>query len=614
MPKSILLTLTFIALSISSLAQSKHCIVNNYQTYVTIEGKKVIRQVECELQINNGIGTKYAEINIPYSENNKISNIEAHIENGKGEFIRKLKRKDITNSNTFHRSTFHTDYKVASFSLIHNRYPYIIKYSYITECDNYISLINWSPFNQGSLFVKNARLTLRVPRGYKFRSNITHIKAASFSSNETNDTYKWQISNIESTKRQNYGPPTESLNPRVEIIPSDFFYGIKGKSDSWQSYGNWLHLLCKGLDELTENEKIKVHALTDTIEADREKIKVLYNYLQSTTRYINVSLELGGLIPHPASYVCNNKYGDCKALTNFMKAMLKEVGIESICADVYAGHNPQKINIEYPSQQFNHVILCVPQENDSIWLECTSSIAPIDYLGAFTHNRKVLLIEKDKSKLVTTPGLSPNQSAENYYSELKIDATGNANVRVESILKGPAFDYFEGFKDAIPKDRHADIVDEIGFLRNLDIETIDFARPEKDSAYIKVDIIAKLPNTAEKMGNRLLIKPIKAYGFNLEEPDLRTQEVLINYPIVKNDSIRISLPQNIVKVAGINEVDINSPYGQYSKKYWIDGNQLIITRKVQIYTAQYTLDEYKSFYDFTRQINAQENKKTLITY
>ncbi|MCU4175267.1 DUF3857 domain-containing protein [Carboxylicivirga sp. N1Y90] len=614
MPRPITLIITFLSLTISLLAQTDHCVVNNYNTLVTISGKKIIHQVEIELQINNGVGNKYTEINIPYSGNNKINNIEAHIETINGEIVRELKRKNITYSNAYLNSTFHSDFKVATFSLVHNRYPYILKYSYEQEFDNFISLINWDPFIEKDLRVKKASLTAELPKNLKTRNIETHVKSAQTSHTETSDIYKWEVSNASFPEREYYGPSLSTLVPNVEIVPFDFFYGIKGNSETWLSYGNWIHLLSQGLDELTESEKIKVHELCDNLSSDKEKIKALYNYMQQNTRYINVSLELGGLLPHPASYVCNNKYGDCKALSNYMMAMLKEVGINSLCADVYAGYNPVKINSQYPSQQFNHVILCVPQEKDSIWLECTSSSAPINYLGAFTQNRQVLLIEKDKSRLVTTPTLLPHQCAENYYSQLKVNSQGNADIEVRAQLQGQAFDYFESFNDGISKDKHADILDEIGFLRGVDIQAIEFDRPNKDSALITLDINASIPNLAEKMGNKLLIKPIKRFGIKLEKPEKRTQEVIINYPILKTDSICIQLPQNITKVAGLRETSFKTAHGKYHRKYWINGNQLIVKREVQIYAAKYALEQYQGFYDFTRKINGNENQKILVSY
>ena len=47
----------------------------------------------------------------------------------------------------------------------------------------------------------------------------------------------------------------------------------------------------------------------------REKIRVLYRYLQQNHRYISVQVGIGGMQPISASAVYTNGYGDCKGLS-----------------------------------------------------------------------------------------------------------------------------------------------------------------------------------------------------------------------------------------------------------------------------------------------------------
>ena len=71
---------------------------------------------------------------------------------------------------------------------------------------------------------------------------------------------------------------------------------------------------------LPEDIKKKVHELTDHLKDPREKINVLYDFLQKNTHYISIQLGIGGWQPFPADYVAAKRYGDCKALSNYMIA------------------------------------------------------------------------------------------------------------------------------------------------------------------------------------------------------------------------------------------------------------------------------------------------------
>ena len=145
------------------------------------------------------------------------------------------------------------------------------------------------------------------------------------------------------------------------------------------------------------------------------------------------------MIPYPASYVSKNRYGDCKALSNYFMAVLQCAGIQSYYTKVRAGDRIVPVDLNFPSQQSNHILVFVPLKNDSIWLDCTSD-GPFGYLGTFTQGREAYLIEKDNSRWITTPKLKARDVEEHRcitgkYSE---DAMSKADFKVR--LKGDDFE------------------------------------------------------------------------------------------------------------------------------------------------------------------------------
>ena len=71
-----------------------------------------------------------------------------------------------------------------------------------------------------------------------------------------------------------------------------------------------------------------------------------------------------------------------------MVAMLKEAGIKGYYTIIMAGKNAPEVIPDFPNDQFNHIIVAVPNNRDTLWLECTSQTNPFGYLGHFTGDRK----------------------------------------------------------------------------------------------------------------------------------------------------------------------------------------------------------------------------------
>lgn len=596
------------------VGQIQDCEILNSSTEVTFNGHTVTETCSYILQINNAKGTNYAEITIPYSSGRELKSLEAQIETINGEIIRKLKKKDIEYVNAFSHTTFFSDNKIAKFKLIHNTYPYLIKYSFVYVQNQFIDLAHWYPVTNEKTPVKEAELLLKLPVGCNISIRQQGVDEPSRTTKEDVVTYSWVIKNQVAPKHETMAPPLREFLPFVRVVPKDFYYRLKGRADDWISYGNWLYEINAPLKNLPAEEKQKVHSLTDHLSSKREKTKVLYHYLQDNCRYINVSIEQGGMCPYPASYVSHNKYGDCKALTNYMQALLEEVGIPSVYTDVYAGDIPINIMQETPSQQFNHVFLCVPLDGDTVWLECTSSVMPFDHPSTFTQNRKVLLIEKDNSRLIQTPSLSLGDVEEQYKHLVHVDPDGKGFFQTSAILKGGAFELLAGMNSQLDDRHKADVMEELGIINGADITTNRINRSHRDTAWVQLELEGSINHLAEKVGNRLLVKPIHAFYWRLEKPLERTQPLVIPYPTYEQDTIDYIFPNTIQSISGIRAAQVESVYGKYSRAVMFQGKTLRVIRQLLINPGCYNLKEYADFFKFTKEVADIDNQKALITY
>ena len=205
--------------------------------------------------------------------------------------------------------------------------------------------------------------------------------------------------------------------------------GYHGKMYTWQDFSDWILQLNKGRDILSEASAAKVREMVKDLPDDRSKVKRLYAYLQERTRYFNVALGIGGLQPMDANIVDEAGYGDCKGLSNYMKALLKAAGIESYYTLVNSGGDFPQLIEDFPSHQFDHAILCVPMAKDTIWLECTSQTIPFGFLGDFTSDRKVLLVKEHAGELAKTPAYGIRDNFQYTKAEVNIARRRECNCK-----------------------------------------------------------------------------------------------------------------------------------------------------------------------------------------
>lgn len=154
-----------------------------------------------------------------------------------------------------------------------------------------------------------------------------------------------------------------------------------------------------------------------------------------------MALGIGGFQPLTALEVDEKGYGDCKALSNYMKSLLQGIGIHSYYTVIGNGKYRE---IKYPDysslNQTNHIILCVPLEKDTIWLECTNQNYPFGYIGASNANRFGLLIDEQGGTLVKTNNYLPSENTRNSTIAVVLQETGEARFNSQTSFKNYLFE------------------------------------------------------------------------------------------------------------------------------------------------------------------------------
>jgi len=580
----------------------------NYERKASVSNFELTEQVRIVLKVNNAKGDYLSKFRIPFTKGQKV-NIEGKIIDQMGKEVRRLSRKDIIEISDISDFSLYEDDLVKQFELRHNRYPYYIDVTYVITGSKFLG-IRW-PLNPHNLYVQKCSFELLIPQNYKINIRKSGIGDPVVSLTEGGRLYRWEAAKLQSVEFEEWSPPVNEISPYIEIAPQLFYYGEEGSFESWETFGEWQSKIINGLDHFTEQESSFIRNLYSPVEKKREIIKDLYHYLQDNTRYINVSIDIGGLKPYPAEYVNQHKYGDCKGLTNYMNALLKVAGIPSYYVLVNAGDNPEVIDSEFPSQQFNHVITMVPLDKDTIWLENTSSDLPFGYLGTFTQGRKGLIVDNEKSRLINIPALRYKDVVDEKHININLLEGGDVKAEITNLCRGSSFESYNALQRNYPPDKQEQYLSYSLPFENYELLTWDISQSNRDSSEITVFAQVNLNHYIKNYGSYKLMPMVSFELPDFENPDTRKLPVRIPHPIVEQDTI-----QYVYEGFHINslprEKQLISPFGEFQVKVNSQNGRITIYRRVVIHAGNYGVTDYESFYKFITAIKSWEKEERLI--
>lgn len=588
--------------------------VLEYTTEVEIYPGKLITTNQYVIEISKRENDWLSDVAIPYQEDEDIELLEAVILDGKGNPVRSLSRKEVTTRHDVSSGSFFEDNRVYEFKLRWHQYPYQIRYSYRHTQDKYIYACRWSPELYVGLTTAKAALTVTAPK--ELRVHI-HQRPGTASPPQpevlkNRHVYRWTFSDIPAIRRELNGPPMRDQRTLITVAPDQFLYGIPGRLDSWESYGRWVYQLNDNLSELPLDEQQKVRAMTRDARDQTDLMRRLYHYVQDNTRYINVAMDVGGLKSYSATYVSTKKYGDCKALTVFMQSLLSSVGIPSYYAHVYGNSAPARIDADVPGPQFNHMILSIPREKDTLWLENTANYLPFNYLGTFTQNRTVLLIKKDGSTLVRTPALSTGQvtNARTFTYEIKPEGVTPTTARWR--LRG---ELFEDFKSRQLNGKETDIQEMLeDALPRKDYRLAGWTleKQDRDSAFVDVGLALEATSVVRVLGADWIIKPLAVALPNFETPQARTLPVQLSYPVAEDLTLIYKVPDfGSFQVELPGPVELSSPFGKFTIRYTRSDQAIVIRKELLLASGHYPIERYPEFYGFLVAIRESDRASSI---
>ncbi len=576
--------------------------------------KKYTAAHEQVITIMNKKGDGYANFAEFYKEGStQIKSPYIKIYDKDGKLLRKVKSKDVEDFAAHDGMSLISDGRMKVFSYQPTSYPVTVAMSWIEESSNTLSLPTWWPIRGANVSVEKSSYHFTNKTSIKIRAGERNLE--DYNIDKLND-YSYQLENQPVVHGESYVPSLYDRVPMVFVAPVSFNYeGYEGSYQSWEEFGGWIHneLLDDKADLKKHAAKSELGPILEGITDKREIIKKIYDFVQENTRYILIGLDEGGLVPLSAQKVHEVKYGDCKALSFYMKSLLDVYGIESNYVIVRAGSDkPEDIFKEYPHvSPANHVILNAPLENDTIWLDCTSHDNPFNFLGSFTDDRLALQVNESGGTLVRTPAYGKESNA----TIIKADVTLTADGDIATDLDIEAY----GLK-----------IDKVIYLKKLKSKEFD--------EYVNQYLLAKFDNLELSNHEFSLdeeeVMTTEQYSFSATKYGERAGDYMIlesafmpfDIPRLKKDSNRenlISFPRAEQLISDVvynvpvgfhcalpEPIVIDGEFGSYVQKVeQVDAGIFKVHRSFVLNKGEYDADRYKEVKFFFDKIRKAERGK-----
>ena len=564
--------------------------------------------------IFNGQGKRYAQRTVGYDKLSKVKNIKANIYDADGKLIKKIKPAEILDFSSYDGSLF-SDNRYKKIDMSQGNYPYTIEFEYELEYKFLYAIDGTNLISGEKASVQHVSYELIFPSELAPRYKVLNMEAEPKKSTTEKglQSLYWSFTNLKPITLEPSGPSADQVMPRIIAAPSAFEYeGYAGDMSTWENYGKWESILMTGRDKLPETTKAKVRELTKNLQTTEQKAKVLYEYLQSKTRYVSIQLGIGGLQPFEASLVDQTGYGDCKALSNYMVALLREAGIKGHYTTVMAGDFQYDVMLDFPSHQGNHVVVSVPNGADTLWLECTSQTNPFGYSGMFTGDRKAFMLTDDGGVWVNTPKYNAALNTQSRVADVFVANTGEATAKIKTIYSGLQYEndnlnhiLNEGFDEQ--KKWVLNAID----IPSFDVKTfkIENKKGKVPSATVTLDL--SLRHFATVNGKRLMMLSnlMNRNTYVPEKVENRKSNVIRNFEFTDYDTIRYHIPEDIYPEYLPDAVKLKTRFGEYEVSYKLEQGLVVYTRKLIMYKGSYPANSYQELIDFYKNVTRSDNTK-----
>ena len=455
-----------------------------------------------------------------------------------------------------------------------------------------------------------SRYTLEGPADRKFAQVAYNSKISpviTTSSDGKTETYVWEGRNFDEIEQEPHMPSTSEICPWFEI----------SSVGSWDEVAAWYRKLVEPQMKPSMPIEQAVKGLIEGREAQAEKARMIYYWVEDKIRYVGLELGTGAYEPHSAKDVFDNRYGDCKDQVTLLVTMLRIAGIKAYPALVSTGSKGQTSKLIPSPGIFNHAIAVAEIDGKLFWMDPTGEVCRFGDLPEDDRGSEVLVIKETISEFVGTPEYTADENSTSQKSSIELNADGGIKASVVWASTGSAgISARASYKYARPSSIREGFEATVAAicpdarLANYAVENL----MQKDSP-LKLTYDFEASGWANRTSKFMFFRPSLYQSVLSQTPfskPERKYDIVFSGMSVNSSDTTIKLPDGFTVEEIPTGVSLKADFATYDRTYTLEGNILKVSERLVRQDARIPVARYgevKKFYEDV--IKAQKQQVVL---
>lgn len=596
----------------SNLLVKANAVLRNYEKSLRISANGEVEEfINMATTILNENGERYCYLVESYDKYSSISDLDGVVFDKNGKKIRKIRNDEFVDISAIAGFSIYDDNRLKVANPKIGDYPYTVVYSYKKKHKSFFAIPGWQIYPGYNIAVQKTSLKMIIEQGAKinYKGNNRFNIVPTISDEKGKKIIFWNVENQPAIEVEPLSESFSEFTPLLQIAPEKFIMdNFEGSNTSWRELGDWAFKLGKNRNELPEATKAKIKGLIAEVKTEPEKAKILYEYLQNKVRYVSIQVGIGGFQPFPAETVDRLSYGDCKALTNYMKSLLDVAGIKSYYCLVKAGEDSPNIDKNFVCSQFNHAFLMLPFNSDTLYLECTSQKLPFGYNGTFTDDRDVLVIDSTASYLKHTNIYDKDHNKTINSFNIKMGKQLDCDITQKSNYIGVASESIRYLIDERPEKQRENVLKRFQ-LRQVKISKLSYNEIKDVTPIITENIEYYVPQIAQITNNSAIVPFNQVTLLNdFKRVSNRKSNIVIQRSEAQIDTITYLIPQNLIIEKLPNGGSFKSSFGKYDLQVTSNNGEIKFIRKIEWNKGNFNPELYNDLIQYQRKVNEMDRQ------